>query len=1065
MHNILRRRYLISLFYMMVITVGVAAWLDIPMEMAPELERPSATVSYSWGQTTPEVMEQEVTRRVEQSVQRLRDVDNVESVTQAGRSSVTIDFQPDAPVDFRLVELREYLREFQEELPDAIREPHISRRVPEEISEMQTFLTFTVSGDRHPHELRRFVEENIRMPLIGLDGISEIEITGVREPALLVEFDHQKVEQLGISQQRVMGMIRQNLDWRSAGYTDKGGNRYSIDVPPAYEDTDDILAMPIKLNQSDLQIRLGDVAEVSVQDNPDIDQTYRLNASSAITLQFERESGSDAMALAEQVHDELDELKAGFPDDILIQLGQDSTEELREMLTELEYQALISLFSVFLILLIFIRRLRAPFVILGSILFSLMLSVSALYLMDYTMNVITLAGLTIALGMIIDNAVVVFEHLNPKLPAGRGPRIRHVKENIKQVFVPVLGSTLTTVGIFIPVLFALEEVRIYLMPLALALTLTLVASVLISLTWIPYALIWLVHPKTQSKSTVKVNTRWYYRFGRRLKRAGMILFVWRYRLRWVIIPAMTLLIGLPFFAIPEPAFLDEDNDEEVESAEISWWQVPVAAYFDNRDEIDPWLGGLTYRFVNETHFGESWGRPEYERLTVNIRTPEGTPFEQIDEIASKFEEIAGPYEHAMSYFETRINRHTGARIQFFFEDEYLMRPEPYRLMAEASFLAARTGNSRISVSGFGDAFSSGTIGGTRHSFNISLSGYSYDELELMAKDLRDRLKENQRVEEVDINQTGFFSRGNLYHYVVDPDVDRLEAKGMSRTELFGALNMDVNPSNTFGLIEFGGQEMQLIGRNTLPGQYQRDLEERLRYNADTPFRLNEIASIEQERVMDQIRRENQQYSRTVSFDFLGPHRFGREFAEEVIEDFPVPIGSSIEFGAGWFGFQDDDAGVNLLLIFGLALVCVWMIVSALLEKWLDPIVILLAVPLSAIGIMYGTLHLGLDFDRSATAGALLAGGVVVNNAILLMHGKEQTRRAGISGLRSWMHVYRTKMRPVLITSLTTLGGLMPLVLFETSEFWNTLATVVVWGLATSTLFLILLMGMWERPVR
>ena len=1043
---------------MMVITVGVAAWMGIPMEMAPELERPSASVSYTWGQTTPEVMEQEVTRRVEQAAQRLRDVENIESVTRAGRSSVSIDFHPDAPVDFRLVELREYLREFQGDLPEDLGEPNISRRVPEELSDMQTFLTFTVSGDRNPYELRDFVEQQIRMPLIGLDGISEIEISGVEEPALIVEFDHRKVDQLGINQQQVMNSIRENLDWRSAGYRDFGGHRYSIDVPPAHEDIDDILNYPVALSDSERRIIIDDIADVSIQDNPDVHQTYRLNASSAITLQFERESGSDAMELAETVHRELDELKAGFPDDIVVQLGQDSTEELREMLTELEYQALISLLAVFSILLIFIRRLRAPFVILGSILFSILLSVSVLYLMDYSMNVITLAGLTIALGMIIDNAVVVFEHLNPNLPSGRGPRIQHVRKYIKQVFVPVLGSTLTTVGIFIPVLFAMEEVRIYLMPLALALTLTLVASVIISLTWIPYALIWLVHPKTNGKELATRKNR-FTNLISRFRRLGMYVFIWRYRLRWVIIPAMTLLIGIPLYAIPEPGFMDNDDEEE----ELTWWQSGVATYFDNRDEIEPWLGGISYRFVNETHFGESWGRTFSEVLTVNIQTPEGTAIEQLDEMAHNFELIAEPYGEAMDYFETRISRHTNsARLQFHFKEEYLMRPEPYRLKAEASFLAARTGNSRISVSGFGDGFSSGTLGGSRHSFRVTLNGYSYDELEVMAKDLRDRLKENQRVEEVDINQTGFGQRTDLFQFVLDPDVDRLEAKGMSRSGLFGALNMDVNPSNAFGRVEFSDQEMILVGRNTMPGMYQEDLENRIRFNDNTLFRLPEVASLEQERVMNQIRRENQNYTRTVSFDFLGPHRFGREFTEELLEEFPTPIGTSVEFGSG-FSWGDDDTGANLLLIFGLALLSVWMIVSALLEKWIDPIVVLLAVPLSAIGVMYGTMFHDLDFDRSATAGALLAAGVVVNNAILLMHGKEHMRQLGISGIRSWMIVYRTKMRPVLITSLTTLGGLMPLVLFDTSEFWNTLATVVCWGLASSTLFILLLMGLWERP--
>ena len=198
----------------------------------------------------------------------------------------------------------------------------------------------------------------------------------------------------------------------------------------------------------------------------------------------------------------------------------------------------------------------------------------------------------------------------------------------------------------------------------------------------------------------------------------------------------------------------------------------------------------------------------------------------------------------------------------------------------------------------------------------------------------------------------------------------------------------------------------------------------------------------------------------MAFNFLGPSRMGQSTAEQVVETFPVPPGMSVTTGfRGWFGGEEDR---NLLLIFLMAMMSVWMIISALLERWRDPVVILLAIPLGGIGIMAGTLYHDLQFDRSAMAGALLVMGVVVNNAILLMHGKQKMRLLGVHGIRSWLYVYREKMRPVLITSCTTLAGLLPLMLLEGDGFWQTLAIVVGWGLGASTIFLIGLMGIWER---
>src|SRR5699024_2858146 len=176
------------------------------------------------------------------------------------------------------------------------------------------------------------------------------------------------------------------------------------------------------------------------------------------------------------IRSKIKDIQKIMPEGMTLQLEQDATEQLRQQYGELRYQSMFSLLVVFLVLLVFIRRFRAPFVILGSILFSLLLSIIVLYFMDYTLNIITMAGLTVALGMIVDNAVIVFEGVNPNLPGARSKRFKHIKERLPHTVVPVLGGTLTTVGIFIPVLFTLKELQIFLIPLAVALSFTLVAS-------------------------------------------------------------------------------------------------------------------------------------------------------------------------------------------------------------------------------------------------------------------------------------------------------------------------------------------------------------------------------------------------------------------------------------------------------------------------------------------------------------------------------------------------------------------------------------------------------------
>ncbi|MGD8427405.1 MAG: efflux RND transporter permease subunit [Balneolaceae bacterium] len=946
--------------------------------------------------------------------------------------------------------MQEYLYGLQEALPANVRQPSISRQVPQELQDLQTFVVYSLSGNRPVRQLLEYAKRNIRLPMLGLDGIAGININGARDPALTVEFDTDLLERYNIKPQQVLNTIRKNLQWRSSGYAEASGHRISMLVPPQFHNVNRIRTLPLQLPGSPRMIRLGDVATVAIKDYP-AKSLKRINGSPALSIDFVKESGADAIGLAEKIRSRMKQLSKVLPGDMHIQLQQDATDRLREQYGNLEYQALISLLVVFLVLLVFIRRLRAPFVILGSILFSLLMSVGILYFIGYTLNIITLAGLTVSLGMIIDNAVVVFEQVNPGLPVEHEPRISHIQTELPRALVPVLGSTLTTVGIFIPLFFALEQLQLFLVPLAVALSLTLLSSVIIALTWIPYSLIWLVPGVDRDSSrlaSIKGN------LFSRLRRYWLGLFTWRHKLRWLFYVGLIAAIGIPLFAIPEPNWQQE-----------TWWPEFTQVYFNNRSDIDPYIGGITYRFFKDTYFGSPWGgRGKQQKIYITIDTPQGTPLEEIDKMARNFEKITKPYADAFSFYQTQISEYSGARLVFYIKNSYLTKTEPYRYYAEAQYLAARTGNSAISVSGLGNGISTG-FGSSSSSHRISLTGYSYDKLLQLAKALRRRLKKNRRVKEVDINSTGWYSRGDLYQYYLRLNDEELAMYGLNRRQVLSAISLDVNPTNTFGRVDLDGQKMFLIGRNKNRQNNEKELmdEKRISGPDSTTYSLSEVASLGRERVQSSIRREDQSYQRMLSVDFLGPYRLGKEYIESVLKKMPVPVGCKIEFGSGGlFSFGSQQNTKNVLLLLALTILSVWMIVSALLESWADPLVVILAVPLSLLGIMAGTMYHDLAFDRGAIAGTLLCVGVVVNNAILLMHEKQHYRAKGIHGLRSWLHVYRNKMQAVLITTLTTIGGLVPLMVMAGSDFWQTLATVVVWGLGTSTILVILVMGIWEK---
>jgi hydrophobic/amphiphilic exporter-1 (mainly G- bacteria), HAE1 family len=1037
------RRYLISLFYLMVITVGIAAWMNIPMELSPDAQLPSITVSHRWGSVSPEVVEQEVTRRVEQAATRLRDVEGISSVTREGFSSVTIRFRKNAPVDFRAVELQETMYALRESLPPGLIQNPISRAVPRELAGMQTFMVYTLNAELPPRALLELAEQRIRLPLMGLAGLSEIAITGVRQPALAIVFDTRTLDRYGLNPGSLLQQVRQQLQWQSAGFTEEPAGRLSILIPPRFSNTEEIGAMQLSLPGSDRLIRLSDLARVELRDYPERERR-RINGNPSLTISFEKEPGADALSLASEIRNRIEAISETLPVGVDLRLQQDNTERLRRQLSELQTQSFYSLVAVFVVLLVFIRRFRAPFIIVGSIIFSLMIAVILLLLTGYTINVITLAGLTVAIGMIIDNAVVVFEIVNPGLPTGRASRIQHIRKNLTRALVPVFGSTLTTVGIFIPLLFALEANRLMLVPLATALTYALGASVLVSLSWIPYALIWLLPSGIRERVSFR-----QLRAGGLFKRVNLLrLFWWRRRLRWVLVVVLIAAIGIPTFSIDEPRW---EGD--------CWIRSLTAPYFENKRDVDRWVGGITYRFFNNTFFGEPWGRLQGEQVFISINPPQGTPLEELDKIALNFELIAQPYRHVFEYFETIVSEHNGARLIFHIKPEWMLDADPYRFYAEAAYLAARTGNSRISVSGLGDPFFSG--GGATSSATIVLQGYSYNELEQTAQELGRRLERNRRVQNVDVNQTGFWGRNDLEQYVMRLDDRALAARGLDRTSVLDMIQVDVNPENIFGRVEFQGQQLYLMGISQGQDRYWMDFKDRPRLQSGGSFTIGEIANLQRLPVLNDIRRENQAYSRGIAYDFLGPSEMSRNFRERILEEFPFPIGVTVR-EQGFWDFGGAENRRNMLFIALMALVSVWMIVSALLEKWRDPLAVILSVPFALLGVMSGVLYHELNFTQGAIAGTLLSVGVVVNNAILLIHEKERLRRAGIWGLRSWVYVYRSRFRAVMITSATTIAGLVPMIIFGSDPVWTHLAIVVSWGLGFSTVLLLLFTGIFGR---
>ncbi len=1056
--GLLRRRYFMALVYLLIALLGWQFWMRIPVELTPDTSLPSVTVTYSWGRTSPEAMEKEVTRKVEDLARRLRGVKRIRSITSEGNSQVTIEFQKQVPVDYRIVELREMLNTLNDQLPPTIFLLPITKQVPKQLEDTRSFMVWSISGSMNRYDLLDWARRTIKIPFSGMKGVSGVQLTGVRDPALTITFNPDYVREWNLSVTQIMGRIRQGMQWKTAGYLNPAAVRIPVVQIPEYQSLNDIRHLPIQLPDSSGTVQLGDIASVSMQDYP-VKELQRFNGKPALTLILDKTPGADALTLAARIRKRMDQIQRSLPPGVTIHLEHDATQQLKRRLTNLSEQSWFSLGCVFLILLLFIWELRAPLIILSSILFSILLSIAVLYLAGYTLNIFTMAAITIALGMLVDNSIVVYEQVRPSLPAKREERFAHVSRGVKLVVVPIIGNTLTTVGIFIPLLFALNKMHYFLVPLSVGLTLTLLASILISLTWIPYALVWLIPQKPVGKkqkhgTETRLPLKKYLLYLHIPNRWWLRMFLWRHRFRWLFYLALILVIGIPVFLIPTPSWF--------QNGKAAGWQKATMWYFRNRKDIDSWIGGVSYRFYTNAYFGQPFTMNGGEVLSVTINTPLGTPLSAINKMARNFERIAKPYTYALGYFETEVSEYYGARIRFYFKKPYLTKAAPYLLKNDAIYLAARTGNSNISVSGFGQGYYSGG-GGGGGSYSYKLTGYSYDDLLRVAQDIKRRLEKNPRVRDVNINATGFYGRSDLFQYKLEPNDGKLYRIGLTRQALVQTLMPEINPTAAYGRVQFGGKQVYLMGRIAHQEHAHSRLMIKTRRTGNVIYDLNEVATLKKEGVMSQITKEDQSYVRYVRFNYIGPYQYGKGLAKTVLKELPLPVGVHAAIPQFSIGTNNSKkGGMALVLLF--ALVIDWMVVSALLESWWEPVIILISIPLALIGVMFCILHYDLPFGNAAFAATLLLVGVVVNNAILLLHGRQLRAIGGVRGARAWIYTYRDRMRSVILTTLTTLAGLLPLTLQNTSEFWKNMGIVVFWGMSVSTVLIILLAGIWEKTL-
>ncbi len=1028
----IKRPVATAAIYVALVALGAYSFRLIPVELLPDVDYPRLTVNATWGGASPEAMEAFVTSPLESAAQQVKGVRKITSTSRAdprgtgSSTEIDIEFDRDARMDFAQLDLSERFASLREDLPPAVY-PRVQPYVPREFSdEEQRFLSYQLHGPYTFSRLAEVAEEEIEPVLAGVDGVAGVMVWGDQDREVAIELDRDKLEALNLRPEVVEQRIRDLSTLRAPGSLVLEGRQVTLAVRTRVSRVSDLEDLVV-LQRPEGTVRLRDVGTVREQ-TADATSYFRINGQPTISIFVSRESGTNAVRVADAVKGEIAPLQARMPPGATLELDDDQSKEIRQQLTDLRLRALAAAIVIFVVLTLFLRSMGAVLVVFATIAFSVLIAVNMLYIGGFSLNVLTLAGLAWGFGLIVDNGIVVLENVERHSHLGKTAR-QAAADGARQVMLPVVAATATTAIVLVPFLFLQGELRIYYLPLAFAVAFSIVASLFVAFTFVPTM-------------------------------AGRIHH-WRARVYGV--PGGTNGSVEGSDSAPEEA----SAPPTTKPAGGSWAPAYIRAYrsvlgfaLDHPALVAAIclvaLGGSWWLFDKHVTRGirwsDFWGQDTY--ISVQITFPRGAGLDRTDELARAFEEKVSSLPE-VERFEAWVQPQF-AFLRITFPKELETTQVPVAIKEQMVAYSYQFSGADVRVYGYGPSFYGG--GSSPPNYSLKILGYNYLQVQALADDLAARLKRFSRIQDVDPNASGrWYERDKEFEYYLEVDREALGAHEVTVEELlrFVSANLPSDRPRT-QVLRVGAEEIPFAVK--LDGYLEFDLIDmrqlRVPSQSGREVRLADVAEVQRRNVLSRILREDQQYQRTVAWEFRGPRKLGDLIRDAVIDATTLPPGYKIEEDDRWGWDEEEKTQVYLAVIF--AVLLIYMVTAALFESLAAPFVVLLTLPLALIGVFLIFFYADATFTRTAYIGTIMMGGIVVNNAILIVYHigelrqKMPTRDAILQGTLE-------RVRPILMTTFTTVFGLLPLVLFAQSQdenIWNSLALATIGGLISSTLFVL-----------
>lgn len=1006
-----------GLVFVAVIILGLFSLSRLPIDQMPEMDPPYVTVMTTYAGANASDIETNITKIIENSLNSVDGLKNITSTSKDNLSIVTLEFEWGENIDEALNDIRSYVDLLFDNLPDGVSRPMILKLN----SSAMPIMVYGFTANESYSGLDRILEDNVVNELNRIDGIGNITVSGAPQRYIYIDLDPKQLDAYGISLEQVGNAISANNLDLASGTVKMGKEQYQMRVKGEYVESSEIADIAVTTTATGKQIFVRDLA--TVRDTiKDLSLDEKINRHDGARLIISKQTGANTVAIARQVTAKMEQIQRTLPPDIKTTLIRDGSENITNAINGLTESIFYALLFVVLVVLVFLGNWRSTVIIALTIPISLVTSFIYLLIADSSLNIISLASLTVAIGMVVDDAIVVLENISKHIDRGENPREAAICAT-NEVWTSVIATTLVLVAVFVPLTMLPGMMGIFMKELGWIVTIVVCVSTSAAITLIPMLSSKLLKERPfffKKEDEEAYNTKKEHNLYNRtvLRAFNAIDGAYANLLRWCLRhKRLTLFIALAFFIVTI---------------------LPMAT------------GKIGMDFMKMQDDGQ---------ISVSAELQRGTRIEETLKTARQMEndiyDILGKEVLVVSTsagsnddagFAALFNSTTNNKISMAVrctkkyerkETIFEMQEKLRRRFSEYPELV----NFQVSQGGM-------MGGGSSNSLQVEIYGYNFDQTTRFTQELKKRVDQNVS----GARDTKISRDEDRAELKIEFDKQKLALHGLNGSTVALYVRNRVN-GMAAGYLKEDGEEYDIVVR--LREEYRSSISDIEEISIPTmtggKIKLKELATVSEYWCPPTIERKNRQ--RYLTLTVMPYNTSLKELAENVqaeIDQMEIP--SEIHYDLAGDYKEQQDSSRDMLMLGLLILMLVYIVMASQFESFSKPFIIMFSIPFAISGVVLMMFFTGNNLDMIGALGLILLIGIVVKNGIVLVDYINLMRERGIALNEAIAISGQSRLRPVLMTAFTTILGMIPMATSnsEGSEMWTTMGLVVIGGLTVST---------------